>query len=281
VRTKPQPGRKPVKWGPGSQRNCLLGLSAAFNWAARSGLIGSNPLSGIDKPTPASRGADSLIGTTTEEVEKNHARILTAAPPMFRPFLQALKDTGARPGEIIAATAADFDPGLGAFVFRKESSRRQDRFSHKTASKGKDRVIFLTRETLAYVKQMVSRYPTGPLFRRKVGRGFHKVYVVGAFLKLQKKLGLRNLTAYSYRHTYATEMLKAGMDVDTLAELMGNSPLIIRQHYSHLLADKRGLRAKLERFREAAVEIGTGSASRVEPGPNGHAEGTLGSEQSK
>lgn len=60
------------------------------------------------------------------------------------------------------------------------------------------------------------------------------------------------LTAYSYRHTFATEMLKAGMDVDTLAELMGSSPVVIRQHYSHLLGDARGPREKLEHFRKAA-----------------------------
>jgi site-specific recombinase XerD len=65
------------------------------------------------------------------------------------------------------------------------------------------------------------------------------------------------LTAYSYRHTWATEMLKAGMDVDTLALLMGNSAAIIRQHYSHLLADKQGLREKLERFRTAAADAQT------------------------
>jgi len=39
------------------------------------------------------------------------------------------------------------------------------------------------------------------------------------------------------------------MDVDTLAALMGNSAAVIRQHYSHLLADRQGLREKLERFK--------------------------------
>jgi integrase len=255
-RKKEQKGRKPVGWGPGSQRNFLQGLNAAFNWAVRSGLLPKNPVTGIEKPGAASRGAESLIGATPAEVEQNHRRILAAAPPMFRPFLQALKDTGARPGEIAAATAADFKPDLGAFVFNKEMTRRGERFSHKTARKN-DRVIFLSRPTLEYVREMVGKYPTGPLFRRKVGRGFHKVYVVGAFLKLQKKLGMPMLTAYSYRHTYATELLKAGMDVDTLAELMGNSAMIIRQHYSHLLAGKKGLRSKLEHFRKAAEETST------------------------
>jgi integrase len=250
-RKKEQKSRKPVAWGPGSQRNCLLGLNAAFNWAARSGVIARNPLAGIEKPSPASRGAESLIGNTTEEIEANHQRILAASPAAYRPLLQALKDTGARPGEIAAATAADFNAELGAFNFHKEMTRRGERFSHKTA-KRKDRVIFLRGETLRHVHELVQRYPNGPLFRRNGGKSFKKVNIVNMFTKVQKRMKMPTLTAYSYRHTYATELLKAGMDVDTLSELMGNSPLVIRQHYSHLLADAKGLREKLERFTAVA-----------------------------
>jgi len=259
-RKKEQKGRKPVTWGPGSQRNCVLGLNAAFNWAVRSGMIQKNPLVGIEKPTPSSRVPESLIGHNADQIEKNHKRILDASPLSYRPFIQALKDTGARPGEIAAATAADFEPSMGAFVFQKEATRRGERFSHKTA-KGRDRVIFLSGETLEHVKNLVKQFPIGPLFRRKGGRPFRKVNIVDRFMKLQKKLRFSSLTAYSYRHTFATEFLKAGMDADTLAELMGNSPGVIRQHYSHLLADAKGLREKLERFKKAAA--GKQSSSHV------------------
>src|SRR5262249_11763787 len=152
-----------------------------------------------------------------------------------------------RPSELGAATAADFDEKLGAIVFRKEMSRRSDRFSHKTA-RHKDRLIFLSGPTLETVKELAKRYPTGVLFRRKNGLPFEKIHVVDGFIKLRRRLKMPGLTAYSYRHTWATEMLKAGMDVDTLAALMGNSPAVIRQHYSHLLADADALRGKLEQF---------------------------------
>lgn len=132
-------------------------------------------------------------------------------------------------------------------------SRRSDRFSHKSA-RHKDRVVMLTGGTLAAVKDLVKAHPEGPLFRRKNGKGFAKVTVVDRFAKLRKRLGLPGLTAYSYRHTWATELLKAGMDADTLATLMGNSAAVIRQHYSHLLADKKGLREKLERFTAAGTQ---------------------------
>ncbi len=50
------------------------------------------------------------------------------------------------------------------------------------------------------------------------------------------------------------------MYVDTVAHLMGNSPVVIRLRYSHLLADKAALREKLERFKTVAA----GKQSRPE-----------------
>jgi integrase len=269
ARKKPQPGRKPLGWTAGSQRNFIQSLNAAMNWAVRSGLIPKNPVADIEKPAATSRGTDALIGQNAEEVETNHRRILAAAPAAYRPFIQALKDTGARPSELAAATAADFDADLGAFVFKKEGSRRKERFSHKTATKGKDRVIMLTGPTLETVKALVKQHPTGPLFRRRRGGMLKQFHYVGLFTRIQKKLGWDEVSCYSYRHTFATEMLKAGMDVDTLAHLMGNSPVVIRQHYSHLLADKKGLREKLERFRSGAAGTRTPAPSSSEAAPPG------------
>lgn len=251
-----QARRKPVTWGPGSQRNFMQGVTAAFNWGVTAGMIAKNPLASIEKPAATSRGAEALLGTNAEEIEATHALILATVRAHWRPFIQALKDTGARPGELAAATAADFDETLRAFVFRKEMTRRSDRFAHKT-SKHKDRVIFLSGKTLENVKELVKKYPTGQLFRRRNGKPFEKVNFVDRFLKLSRRLKMPNLTAYSYRHTWATEMLKAGMDVDTLASLMGNSATVIRQHYSHLLADKQGLREKLEKFIPLAAGMRT------------------------
>lgn len=193
-RRKTQKHRKPVTWGMGSQRNFIIGVNTGLNWAVKSGLISRNPLSGIDKPGAVSRGAEALLGSNADEIEAAHARIMKASRPHWHPFIQALKDTGARPGEIAAATAADFRPDMGAFVFHKESTRRAEQFAHKTA-KRKDRIIFLPEPTLATVKELVAKYPTGPLIRRKNGKAFGKVNFVDRFMKLRRRLKMPNLTA--------------------------------------------------------------------------------------
>jgi integrase len=65
----------------------------------------------------------------------------------------------------------------------------------------------------------------------------------GTFRRLMRDCGLlknaqnETRTLYSLRHTYATlELLENGTDIHTLAKQMGNSALMIEQHYSKLTA---------------------------------------------
>lgn len=241
--------RRTISWGPTTQRNFVCSLKAAFNWAVGAKIIPESPVGNIRPPSPRSRGVEALLGATHEEIEANHKLVMAAARTRLRPFIQVLKDTGARPGEIAGAAVEDFKPELSAILFHKQRSRRIGTFSHKTATKGKDRLILLAGESLSIITQLAAERKTGRLFVKRSGGLFTTQYISAAFAEIRKAVGLSNLTAYSYRHTFATEMLKAGMDIDTLAELMGNSAQVIREHYSHLLADKKALREKLERFR--------------------------------
>jgi integrase len=257
----------PTRWTNGSVRNACTGLQAAFNWAARSGLVTKNPLVGLEQPAPRSRGREALTGRTPEERRTNHAKILAACTPALRQFVICLEATGCRPGELANATADDFDPDLGAIVYHADDNRLEKEFQHKTAGKGKDRVMFLSGEALAVVKRLVAEHPKGPLFRTSKGRRLHKHLdrsgwndktLTKRFRDIREKVGIPRLTAYSYRHTFATAWLEQGRSVDILAELLGNSPAVIRKHYSHLLGDAANLRRQLEAFR-ATSAAGTGS----------------------
>ena len=68
-------------------------------------------------------------------------------------------------GPTAAATAADFDPQIGAIIYHSDDNRLAGEFRHKTAGHGKDRIIFLVGEALAVVKELAAKYRKGPLFR--------------------------------------------------------------------------------------------------------------------
>lgn len=219
-------------WGDGAERNFLAVLKAAFNWAVAGGLLTSNPAAGIKPPSVRSRSRDCLIPPEL------HARILAGVTrsQAFRDLITCLHGTGCRPGELCAATAAAWDGGKQALVYLADWTRQEGEHRHKTAGK-KDRVIPFRGDALDVVNRLLVAHPRGPLFRTARGRAWTPPTICSTFVALRDRLGVPSLTAYSYRHTYATNWLLTGKPIDVLAAVLGNTPEVIRRHYSHLLGD--------------------------------------------
>ena len=79
----------------------------------------------------------------------------------FREFVQAMFETGCRPGEVASVTAADADLNLGVWVLQK----------HKTAKKTKKpRVIYLTPAMVELTRKLMAKNTEGPLFEVLAGR---------------------------------------------------------------------------------------------------------------
>jgi integrase len=234
-------------WGDPAVALFLEALGAAFNWAVRGNIISVNPIANIERPRVRSRSRDCIL------TSQQHQHILTECRSQTtRNIVIALENTGARPGELTAATAADWDDGLGAIVYYGDDRRRQDEFRHKTAGKLKDRVINFTGEALTMMRELVKKHQEGPLFRTNRGGGYAEKSVVQCFRALRERLKMPKLTPYSYRHTFATRWLLSGRSIDVLAELLGNSPNTIRKHYAHLCADRASIRRQLEDFKQEA-----------------------------
>jgi integrase len=250
---------RPCGWGDGTIRLCIASLQAALNWAVKGGLIPANPLRGIETPAGRSRSRECLISPP------EHAEMCRRASRQLGPFLVCLENSGARPGELLNAKAQDWNDDLGALVYFPDTTRRGGEFGHKTSRK-KDRVILFTGDALKTMRQLVAAHPTGPLFRTHSGRPWDPTTLWVQFRKLRNAVGNPNLTPYSYRHTFATNWLKAGRSVDQLAALMGNTPDVIRHHYAHLLSDAQGLRAELEKFRQGQEQPASQKPKLHEPG---------------
>jgi integrase len=224
--------RKPT-WGDNTRGNFLGTLTSAFRWAERARLIDKSPLVGLKRPPKASRGAEAVIKPD------DHTRLVEAAGERFKPFLMMLHLTGARPGEIRAITAENFDVE-GAMVRLK---------AHKTAYKGKSRTIYLCAEAVAVLVDQKAKYGSGFLFRSRFGLPWTKTALVSAMNRLQRKIGVK-ATAYGYRHTFATEALANGVPDAQVAALLGHSgTAMLHKHYSHLTGQARALREALSNVR--------------------------------
>jgi integrase len=232
-----------VRWGNGSVRTFIDSLQAALNWAVKKQLIPKNPLKGLEKPDFTSRSRDCLVSP------EQHLRIVNAASKSFRPFVEVLEATGARPSELAAATAQAFDAKIGALVYYPETTRKEGEHSHKSARKKKVRKIYLTGRALQIVKTLCMKHPEGPLFRTRRKLIWTIPEITSRLRVIRAKVGMPKLTAYSYRHTFATRWLESGKSVELLAELLGNTPAVIQKHYSHITGNDDLLRKQLADFR--------------------------------
>lgn len=186
------------EWSVNSRAAAIASVKRAFAWAETEGHLPSNPVRLLKKPSTTAR---SRV-LTHDERAKVRAAIRDEA---FRTFVFALQETGCRPSEVATVTAAQVNLTLGVWTFE----------DHKTAKRtGKPRVVYLTPPMVELSKKLMALYPEGPLFRSRGGRPFSRNAIRIRFMRLRKKLPeLKGVTAYAYRHTYATDALENGVGV--------------------------------------------------------------------
>jgi integrase/recombinase XerC len=225
--------RKPG-WGDSTRHDFLGALATAFKWAERARIIAHSPLTGLKRPPKASRGAEAVISP------EDHERLLKAAGKRFKPFLRLLHLTGARPGEVAAITAENFDAEGGQVRLK----------DHKTAHKGKSRTIYLCPEAVAILQGQKALYGSGFLFRSRFGLPWSGNAVVKAMIAVRERAGLDKGIAYGYRHAFATDALANGVPDAHVAELLGHSgTAMLHKHYSHLGAKADAMRGALSKVR--------------------------------
>jgi integrase len=225
-------------WNQSTRYHVFSRITAGFNWAVGEDLIPANPLWGLKKPTPLRRGADVVMS------DEDFARLYAAAPLYLKDILLALRDSGARPGEVLRVEAKHFDAASATWVLA------QHKTSHTT---DRVRTIHLTPRLVELSKALAVKNPAGPLFRRKSGKPFPPAYYLARLVRsLRKKLGLSDsLIPYSLRHRLGQDLLAGGVPDAIAAEILGHSPMILAKHYSHLSQRSRELKAHLATVRSS------------------------------
>lgn len=156
-----------------------------------------------------------------------------------------IHDTGARPGELIRAEAADVvvEGGRPAAI----ALRR-----HKTAARtDRPRTIYLNDRAAAIVARLIEERPTGPLLVNRSGNPWNRNAMARRFKRLREKLGGGpEFTAYALRHKWVTDHLSAGTPIATVSELAGHTDTTmvsrvyskLSERSSHLSAVARSLK---------------------------------------
>lgn len=200
-----------------SSRTAIVSmLRAGFNFGVREGYIPSSPMKGVKKGKWGRR--ERML--TPAEIDK----VADASP--HRDFLTVLRLTGMRPfSEAAVLTAAHLD----------HERRRAVLVKHKTAGKTKKpRVVYFCPAAWEIVARRAERHPTGPLFRNRVGDPLTCDAVNKHLREVCRRLGVTRFPVYCLRHFQITTALGRGVPIEVVAQLVGNSPQIIRENYSKL-----------------------------------------------
>ncbi len=210
-----------------TQRGVLSVVMAAFNRAEEQFNV-PNPLKGLKKPSGKPRLHS--IGPVDEKV------LYAATEICFRNFLFAAIHTGLRPYcELATITADEVELTPRGMMWRVYSSKTK-----------KTRKIPVRPEVAELTRQLMKSAPKGsrlPLFRNTQGKPWQRMTGVVRFIAIKEKLGWdqdpvkTKYSSYSCRHTFAHRMLSGywtqgvGCSIETLAELMGDTPKVAFDHY--------------------------------------------------
>ena len=152
--------------------------------------------------------------------------------------------TGLRIGELLALTWSDIDFGKGLLFVSKTCHDGNDgaqhiRITDSPKTVNSRRVIPLPKQILPLLKALKKRSQCEYI----VADGDKPVFVRSyqrTFELLLKKLHILHKGFHSLRHTFATRAIECGIDVKTLAELLGHkNATITLNRYAHSLLEHK------------------------------------------
>lgn len=217
-----------------SVRTVFVAWRAFFNWCVREGLLDRSPLHGMRQPkspetakNPYSRGELTALFRYLEGVR---------TPVGLRNYAACslLLDCGLRASELCRLTLDDvLEAGL--MVRMSKSGRPRLVPMGAKAAKSLGRYLSFGRPHLRPRDGTFGEFPLGnaPLFVNQFGRGLNRWGLQGMLGRVGSSVGF-HLNAHKFRHTFATEHLRAGTPTETLRRLGGWADFSVLRLYAHL-----------------------------------------------
>lgn len=147
--------------------------------------------------------------------------LLNACPDDLAQLAKAMLLTGARPGELAALNACDFNKQLGSLTLRGKTGERT--------------VAISTAAATFFANIAKDKIGKAPMLATAFGQRWNKDSWKKIFKDAVEAAELSDaVVMYSLRHTAISEMILAGMDSFIVAKLAGTSVQMIESNYGHL-----------------------------------------------
>ncbi|MBI5618794.1 MAG: site-specific integrase [Gammaproteobacteria bacterium] len=159
----------------------------------------------------------------------------------IKPAVLFSLNTGLRRGELFSLQWRDVD-----------LRRRLVVVHGATAKSGKTRHVPLSDEALAVLTEWKKQAPdpNGLVFPGKTGERFHTLKT--AWSSLLEDAGIAGFRWHDLRHSFASKLVMAGVDLNTVRELMGHADIKMTLRYAHLAPSH--LHEAVSKLRPAVVD---------------------------
>jgi integrase len=219
------------EWTSGTFNRYKSTLSLIYRLGVEHGKVTTNPAKLLRRRRedngrvrflnqfPPLKSALDYLRPHSDEESRLRA-VIASEYPTHMPELEIAQHTGMRPSEQYGLVWDRVDL-VRLFVTIPESKN------------GKMRHIPLNSTALAAFQELFSRScGEGPVFvnaQSEPLKGYKHWFVPAV-----RKAGLRDFTWYCLRHTFASRLTMAGVDLRTVAELMGHKTIQMTMRYAHL-----------------------------------------------
>ena len=197
---------------PATVNRSLAVLNVLFNKAVAWGKLNANPAKSI-KLLREPKGRLRFL--EKEEIVK----LLKFCRGHLKPIVIVALNTGMRRGEILGLKWHDIDFKRNVITLLN------------TKNGEKKEVPINEQVKTALIR--VGKHPDSPyVFCNKEGRPYGKVRK--SFFTACKKADIINFRFHDLRHTFASQLVMSGVDLNTVRELMGHKDMRMTIRYSHL-----------------------------------------------
>ena len=195
-------------------------IKALCNWALREGYPVDPSVLRVRAPKVAQKEPETY---TTDQLS---VIVQATAAGWARLGILILLGTGMRVGELCALIVEDVEDD-GEATFLKVRRGKGAKFRRVPVSRQ------LRRELLRYLNRLRPDTGVANLLVLRDGRPVRVETVTDLFRRMQARLGFK-VHAHRFRHTFATEYLRRGGEIERLRRILGHTSYVMVMRYVHL-----------------------------------------------
>ena len=192
-------------------------LSSFFSFLVDLGELDANPARRIPLPKPAGRIPSAISEDDAQKL------IAAADSPFERAMLLLMLTAGLRRSEVSSIRLEDADLENQALLVRGKGA--------------KQRMVPLMPQTAEAIRNYLAARPDVDqpnLFLSPQGRRLANDFLNRTLRRILARAGLaKRITPHMLRHTFATHLVRNGVDVRTVQELLGHADLETTANYLH------------------------------------------------